>query len=265
MALRPARRARPAQAARRLPLTNRIVSLVPSITELVCELGLAGELVGRTGFCMHPEGALKAIPKVGGTKSVNLKKIRALAPTHVIVNVDENRKETADALAGFVPNVIVTHPLAPLDNLALYRRIGIELGRPREAEALCARFENALREVRKREFRQRNVLYLIWKDPWMTVSRDTYVSRTLALFGLQTLPEPADARYPEITLREPWLRDIELVLLSSEPYRFREKHLGEIRTALNKPSFLIDGEMTSWYGSRAIQGLRYLSRFAATL
>ncbi len=90
----------------------------------MCELGLADRLVGRTGFCIHPKEALKRIPKVGGTKSVHLKKIRELAPTHVIVNVDENRKETADALAQFVPNVIVTHPLAPLDNLALYRQIG---------------------------------------------------------------------------------------------------------------------------------------------
>jgi ABC-type Fe3+-hydroxamate transport system substrate-binding protein len=119
-----------------LPDLSRIVSLVPSITELVCELGLADQLVGRTGFCIHPKAPLKKVPKVGGTKSVNLEKIRALEPTHVIVNIDENRKETADALAAYVPNVIVTHPLAPLDNLALYRQIGKEFGKTREAEAL---------------------------------------------------------------------------------------------------------------------------------
>ena len=107
---------------------NRIVSLVPSITELVCELGLADQLVGRTGFCIHPKERLKKIPKVGGTKSVDVDRIRELAPTHVIVNVDENRKETADALARFVPNLIVTHPLAPLDNLALYRQVGNAFG-----------------------------------------------------------------------------------------------------------------------------------------
>ena len=243
----------------------RIVSLVPSITELVCELGLADQLVGRTGFCIHPKETLKKIPKVGGTKSVNLKKIRELAPSHVIVNVDENKKETADALAEFVPNLIVTHPLAPLDNLALYRRIGKTFGKEREAEALCTRFETVYESVVKKTFLKKGVLYLIWKDPWMTVSRDTYVSRTLALFGLQTLPESADARYPKISLEESWLRDVELVLLSSEPYRFREKHLDEIKNTLNKPAYLIDGEMTSWYGSRAIQGLRYLADFSASL
>ncbi len=235
---------------------NRIVSLVPSITELVCELGLADQLVGRTGFCIHPKEALKAVPKIGGTKSVNLKKIRELAPTHVIVNVDENRKETADALACFVPNLIVTHPLAPLDNLALYRRIGHAFGREREAEALCARFDSALQETRQLACKARNVLYVIWKDPWMTVSRDTYVSRMLQLFGMRTVPDKAQKRYPELkTLK---VKDAELVLLSTEPYRFRERHRVELETTLKKPVYLIDGEMTSWYGPRAIEGLRYL-------
>ena len=242
---------------------NRIVSLVPSITELVCELGLADQLVGRTGFCIHPKEALKKIPKVGGTKSVNLKKIRALAPTHVIVNVDENKKETADALAGFVPNVIVTHPLAPLDNLALYRQIGNAFGKQRAAEALCARFESAYKNVCEKKFKERAVLYLIWKDPWMTVSRDTYVSRTLALFGLQTLPVSADARYPKLNNLD--VKGTELLLLSTEPYRFREIHLREIGEKTGKPVHLVDGEMTSWYGPRAIAGLSYLAEFSSLL
>ena len=238
---------------------NRIVSLVPSITELVCELGLADQLVGRTGFCVHPTETLKKIPKVGGTKSVNLKKIRALAPTHVIVNVDENTRETADALAEFVPHLIVTHPLAPLDNLALYRRIGGVFGKQREAETLCARFESAYRNVLERKFKERKVLYLIWKDPWMTVSRDTYVSRTLRLFGMHTVPEKTPQRYPELDNLE--VPDAELILLSTEPYRFRESHRDELQTTLNKPVHIIDGEMTSWYGSRAIAGLEYLRQF----
>jgi ABC-type Fe3+-hydroxamate transport system substrate-binding protein len=242
---------------------NRIVSLVPSITELVCELGLADQLVGRTGFCIHPKDALRGIPKVGGTKTVNLKKIRALAPSHVIVNVDENRKETADALSGFVPNLIVTHPLAPLDNLALYRQVGSAFGREREAEELCSKFESSFRRIEEQAFPQRGVLYLIWKDPWMTVSRDTYVSRTLQLVGLRTVPEESGRRYPE--LADLAVPGADLVLLSSEPYRFNEQHRKELQSALGKPVHLIDGEMTSWYGSRAILGLRYLADFARSL
>jgi len=219
--------------------------------------------VGRTGFCVHPKQALAAIPKVGGTKSVNLRKLRSLAPTHVIVNVDENRKETADAIAEFVPNVIVTHPLGPLDNLALCRQIGDAFGKEREAEWLCGRFDAALRAVQAKKFERKKILYLIWKDPWMTVSRDTYISRTLALFGLQTFPESAEARYPVLADLRP--QGAEAILLSTEPYRFTDRHRDELHRRLGLPVFLVDGEMTSWYGPRAIAGLDYLSNFVKAL
>ena len=248
----------------------RIVSLVPSITELVCDLGLATRLVGRTGFCVHPRETVKAIPKVGGTKDVDVEALRALAPTHVIVNVDENRKETVDAIARFVPHVIVTHPVAPRDNLALYRLIGGIFGREREAEALCAGFEAALADVGRAaaDLPSERVLYLIWRDPWMTVSRDTYIARTLALVNWETVPERATARYPEIALDEATLAGVDLVLASSEPYMFRERHVAELAALpplAGKRVALIDGEMTSWYGSRAIAGLVYLPRFRHSL
>ena len=242
---------------------NRIVCLVPSITELLCDLGLAGQIVGRTGFCIHPRDIVRRIPKVGGTKSVNLDKVRALKPTHVIVNVDENEKPTAEAIAQFVPHVVVTHPLAPLDNLALYRKMGEVFSVKESAERLCAEFQAAYNTAVARTYPQRTVLYLICKKPWMTVTRDTYISRTLGLFGLKTVPENAEARYPELNDVE--MDAAELVLLSTEPYRFKEGHREELQVHLNKPVHLIDGGMTSWYGSRAIQGLRYLADFAASL
>jgi ABC-type Fe3+-hydroxamate transport system substrate-binding protein len=239
----------------------RIVSLVPSLTELVCELGLAGNLVGRTGFCVHPAEIVKGIPKVGGTKTVNLAKIRALAPTHVVLNKDENLRQTAEALAAFVPNLVVTHPLAPEDNLPLYRQFGAAFGKERAAEDLCARFETAFHAATSGKYPERKVLYLIWKDPWMTVSRDTYISRTLRLFGMHTLPETSDTRYPALPRLD--LQGVDLVLLSSEPYRFAERHRVEVAALTGKPALLVDGEMTSWYGPRAIAGLRYLGDFAA--
>jgi ABC-type Fe3+-hydroxamate transport system substrate-binding protein len=240
---------------------RRIVSLVPSLTELVCALGLGDELVGRTGFCVHPKETLRRIPKVGGTKDVNLAKVRALEPTHVVLNVDENRKETADELARFVPNLIVTHPLGPLDNLGLYRQFGRAFGREREAEALCARFQAAYDAAAAARRPERRVLYLIWKDPWMTVSRDTYISRTLELLGLRTVPESATERYP--TLQDLRAVDAELILLSTEPFPFREHHRIDIAGHTAKPALLVDGEMTSWYGPRAIAGLAYLREFTA--
>jgi len=207
---------------------------------------------------------------VGGTKSVNLGKVRALAPTHVIVNVDENRKETADAVAKFVPNVIVTHPLAPRDNLPLYRLIGGIFGRERDAETLCARFEDAFAATERAAagFAPQRVLYLIWRDPWMTVSRDTYIARTLALVNWETVPEHAATRYPEVALDARTLGGVDVVLASSEPYMFRERHVAELAAMpalAGKRVALIDGEMTSWYGSRAIAGLVYLPRFRHSL
>jgi ABC-type Fe3+-hydroxamate transport system substrate-binding protein len=215
--------------------------------------------VGRTGFCVHPKDVVRRIPKVGGTKTVNLEKIRSLEPTHVVLNMDENREETAEALGKFVPNLVVTHPLAPLDNLALYRQFGGAFGREREAEALRMRFQEAYDEAVAATYPEQRVLYLIWKGPWMTVSRDTYISRTLALFGLRTVPESAADRYPKLEdLRGV---DADLLLLSSEPYRFRERHLAEVAALTGKPALLVDGEMTSWYGPRAIAGLAYLRSF----
>jgi len=239
----------------------RIVCLVPSITELLCDLGLADRVVGRTGFCIHPRAAVKRIPKVGGTKDVDLDRIRELSPTHVIVNVDENRRETADALRGFVPHVVVTHPLAPRDNLDLYRLCGALFGRDAEAEALCERFETAyaVAEESGRGAPPRDVLYLIWKDPWMTVSRDTYISRMLALVGWRTLPADGEPRYPAVDIEAAAVRDASLVLLSTEPFMFRAHHVAEVHALTGKPVRLVDGEMTSWYGSRAIAGLAYLA------
>jgi len=249
--------------------TPRIVSLVPSITELLCDLGLAAALVGRTGFCIHPRETLRAVPKVGGTKDVDLEKVRALAPTHVILNVDENRQEAAQALRDFVPALIVTHPLAPLDNLALYRLIGGIFRREREADELCRRFESAyaILQAAADAFPSERVLYLIWKDPWMTVSRDTYVSRMLALVKWETLPLNAADRYPEVALEDRALAGASTVLLSSEPYPFREAHLAQVRARLPlaEKVALIDGEMTAWYGSRAIAALAYLARFRESL
>jgi len=245
----------------------RIVSLVPSLTELLCDLGLAPQLVGRTGFCVHPRAIVRRIAKVGGTKDVDIARIRALAPTHLIVNIDENEKPTVDELARFIPHVIVTHPLAPRDNLDLYRLFGGIFNCSARAEALCREFEQAFDAVAGacRHLPRQNVLYLIWRSPWMTVSRDTYISRTLALAGWDTLPAAAEARYPRLELDPALLTSVHHVLLSSEPYRFRARDVAALQklvpTTTHTRARLIDGAMISWYGSRAIQGLAYLRHF----
>jgi len=250
---------------RRFAGVPRIVSLVPSLTELVCDLGLVDCLVGRTGFCVHPREALRAVPKVGGTKDVKLERIRALAPTHVLVNMDETRRETVEALAAFVPHIVVTHPNTPQDNLALFALLGGIFG----AEAAAARLAEDLRAALDEAAALRatlpdeRVLYLIWREPWMTIARDTYIAATLAAVGWHTLPaveggETGAARYPAFDWDAPWLPDVERVLLSTEPYRFRAEHQPEVERVAARSALLVDGEMVSWYGSRAAAGLRWL-------
>ncbi|HEU4843803.1 MAG TPA: helical backbone metal receptor [Burkholderiaceae bacterium] len=240
----------------------RIVSLVPSLTELLCELGLAGRIVGRTGFCIHPAEVVQAIPKIGGTKDVNVDKIRKLAPTHLVVNIDENEKPTVDALAEFVPHIVVTHPNRPYDNVALARLMGGVFGADDRAAAWCAAFEQEYRELRAApKTRPQTMLYCIWQDPWMSVSRDTYIASMLAEIGWQ-VPDLGPERYPRFEWTPALLDGIDGVLLSSEPYRFTEAHCDALERQIGKPVLLVDGEMMSWYGSRALQGLRYLRQLA---
>ncbi len=251
----------------------RIASLVPSITELLVALGLREHLVARTGFCIHPAEAVADVPKVGGTKDVNLSKLRQLAPTHVIVNVDENRLETVEALREFVPEIIVTHPQGPADNLALLEQMrqhfGAVPGLASRCDELADELKLALERCRATPWPGERVLYLIWREPWMTVARNTYIARMLAEVGWQTWPaveggETGAARYPALTGEEPWLAQIDRVLLSSEPYRFDARHVSEANKLCPQARVqLVDGELLSWYGPRAAAGLDYLRALAA--
>jgi ABC-type Fe3+-citrate transport system substrate-binding protein len=244
----------------------RIVCLVPSITELLCHLGLAAQLVGRTGFCIHPAGAVAAIAKVGGTKDVNIDKIRRLQPTHVIVNIDENTRATADALRAFVPHLVVTHPCAPRDNLALARLMGGIFGKEDEAERWCGQFERALAALHALPpGPRRTVLYCIWRDPWMAVSSDTYIARMLGELDWQVAQLAGPARYPAFTWDDALLGQVDAVLLSTEPYRFTDAHVDELARDIGKPVLLVDGEMMSWYGSRALAGVEYLQELRREL
>ena len=253
-------------------MNTRIASLVPSLTELVVALGLGPRLVARTGFCIHPAAVVRDVPKVGGTKAVNLERLRRLAPTHVLVNVDENRHDIVPALHEMGAQVIVTHPCGPEDNLALVDQLaavfGHEPGVHDRARVLREALQHELGETRGEEsllpgLRCR-VLYLIWHDPWMTVARDTYLSRMLARIGWHT--EPAldggprgAARYPVVRGDEPWLAQVERVLLSSEPFLFKDRHLALAQALCPQARVQrVDGELLSWYGPRAVPGLRYL-------
>ncbi|KAA1015060.1 ABC transporter substrate-binding protein [Paraburkholderia panacisoli] len=250
----------------------RIVSLVPSITETLFALHLDGQIVGRTGFCVHPRDKVRAVRKVGGTKAVNLDAVRALRPTHLIVNIDENERDTVEQLRACVPHIVVTHPQTPQDNLALYALLGAIFDCDQQAQRLSEMLEDRLRAAATHAFTAQSVLYLIWREPWMTVARDTYIAAMLRLVNWRTLPDvqggaAGAARYPTLDFdAAPWLAGVDRILLSSEPYRFTSTHrdaLARDPRLAGKRIELIDGEMVSWYGVRAIEGVDYLMRRAS--
>jgi len=252
-------------AAERGPF--RIVSLVPSITELLFDLGLGASVVGRTSYCVHPASEVASIPSVGGTKKIKIRCLAALRPTHVVVNVDENRQEMAATISALGARVVVTHPLVPEDNRMLFHLLGTLFDRGSEAERLTQRFQESLDRVREgaADFPNRRVLYLIWRDPWMTVSRETYISGMLRLIGWDTVPASSASRYPTVEAAEAHRERVDLVAFSSEPYAFGRGDMEEFTREFGIPMermVAVDGELISWYGSRAARGLDYLLEVA---
>lgn len=244
----------------------RIASLVPSLTELMFALGLGPHVVARTRFCTHPAEAAESVTSVGGTKKVKMARLLGLEPTHVLVNIDETPKPLAEELAAAGIRVIVTHPIDPLDNLSLYALFGHVFRRQAAAEELSSRFRQAYRRLTATAWPPALVLYLIWSDPWMTISRETYIARMLALVGWQTVPAAASVRYPAVDPADPAWLAADRILFSTEPYPFSEATIAEfrqVRPDIAADLLLIDGEMLSWYGSRAIAALDYLAGYAA--
>jgi ABC-type Fe3+-hydroxamate transport system substrate-binding protein len=251
---------------RRFGSGARIASLVPSLTETLFGLGLGDSVVARTAFCVHPRDRVRRVPKVGGTKDPDLSRLRALAPTHLLVNVDENRREDVDAARAFVPHVIVTHPATPEDNARLLRLLGSAFDRDDEASALVEAFAQAQARLADavRALPRERVLYLIWRRPWMTVSPGTYVANTLAAAGWDVVPV-GSRRYPLVADDDAAWADADRILLSTEPYAFIARDVEALARATGKPVHLVDGEWTSWYGVRASAGLDALAALRASI
>jgi len=235
----------------------RIVSLVPSLTELCFDLGLGPQMVGRTDFCISPPGKVEAIPSMGGPKSVDAEAFRAACPTHVLISPEENARDILPLIAAAGAEAVLVHPLAPADNRDLFARFGALFDRAEEASALIRRLDAALAEAA--EVRARTpeiaVLPLIWKDPWITVGRSTYAAAMLDAVGLAVVP-PEDGLYPRIDNLAHAAAAAEWVLLATEPYLFDETHAAALRTELGTPHVcLVTGESIAWYGSRVLAAL----------
>ena len=235
---------------------ERIISLVPSQTELLYALGVGDKVVGQTVFCIHPEEGFKTTTKVGGTKKVKYDVIAELKPDLIICNKEENTKEIVETLAKSYP-VWVSDIYNLKDNSEMILKIG----------NLVDQFPKALEIVKEIEknfsylmFEQKKqCLYLIWKDPYIAVASNTFIHEMLGYAGFENCLSHKK-RYPEIDIETMKGLDPEVVLLSSEPYPFAEKHMAELQLIYPKADIkLVDGEMFSWYGSRIAHAPEYFA------
>lgn len=239
----------------------RIVSLVPSQTELLHSLGLEQEVVGITKFCVHPKEWHQTKERIGGTKNVNLQKVRSLQPNLVIANKEENTREQIEELAEEFP-VWVSDVNTLGEALEMIRQIGAIVHRKAAAETLASAIQTAFDKL-VIPAKKLRIAYLIWKDPYMTVGGDTFIHHLLQKAGFQNVFSSLQ-RYPVITVEE--LQDVncDLLFLSSEPYPFQQNHLAELQDLLPAIRILlVDGELFSWYGSRLLQAPAYFQKLQA--
>lgn len=237
---------------------RRIVSLVPSLTETVCELGLRAELVGATKFCVEPKGLHHACALVGGTKDPDLAQIAALKPTHVLVNEEENKPAHIAELARSYPT-LATFPKSPRDVPAMLAAMGDFLAVAPAAARLAQEIERELEILDEGTRVKRQAVYYIWREPYMVCADDTYIAAMMRLYGYENAVKDAATRYPELTVPEAKALKPDVLLLSTEPYPFRkrdvERLLGEWG---DRPPLIMkaDGRLFSWYGSATLQALR---------
>lgn len=235
---------------------SRIVSLVPSLTELLFDLGLGDSVVGRTRFCIHPKKKIDKIPIIGGTKNPQPDKIRELNPDLIIANKEENRKEDVEELQKNF-DVMVTEIDTIGEALFAIHDIGWTCGAQEQAKKLISDIQQELERVP--DVPQLTAAYFIWRDPWMSVGHDTYIHSVLSHWNLENVYSD-QIRYPKTSLHELTLKKPELILLSSEPYPFKEKHIAEVsRFCPGTDVFLVNGEWFSWYGSRMLKSFRQLN------
>ena len=236
----------------------RVVSLCPSLTETLVEIGVVP--VGATRYCLRPREILRKVPKVGGTKNPDLDRIRILAPDLVLANAEENRAEDLAALRREFA-VHVSCPTTVAEVPKTVREVGGAVGRADAAERLAAEIEAAIPAPRSPAFRY---VYFVWKDPWMTVSGDTYVSDLLRHAGGMNAFSGEKIRYPEITPARVRAAAPDVLFFPSEPFPFSEGHRAAIEAAFGRstPIEFVDGDDCCWHGARTRQGLALMSGLA---
>lgn len=237
---------------------KRIISLVPSQTELLYDLGLADEVVGQTLFCIHPKKQHENKPRVGGTKKIQFDKIRNLKPNLIIGNKEENEQNQISELQQEFP-VWMSDIKNLNDALQMITSIGEITNRVEQAATLNQSIQTAFTGLNKRDsVTPEKVLYLIWRQPFMAAGTDTFISNMIEQIGWKNVV--GKTRYPELTPEQIALLDPDIILLSSEPYPFKNEHIAELKMICPGAHVrLTDGEMFSWYGSRLLKAADYFS------
>jgi ABC-type Fe3+-hydroxamate transport system substrate-binding protein len=235
---------------------KRIVSLVPSQTELLFDLGLDKEVVGITKFCVHPQIWFRNKKRVGGTKTVSINTVKTLQPDLIIANKEENTKEQIEELAATFPTWV--SDIQTIDGgVKMIREVGKLVDRSELAEKIANEISDGFSKLNKVSAPKR-VAYFIWRKPWMVAGGDTFISNMIEQIGWTNVLADR-SRYPEIKLEELTSLNVDAILLSSEPYPFKDAHIVEIKAALPGVEVqLVDGEMFSWYGSRMRLAAGYL-------
>jgi ABC-type Fe3+-hydroxamate transport system substrate-binding protein len=249
------------QLGREIEITEspkRIISLVPSQTELLFDLGLDKEVIGITKFCVHPGEWFRNKTRIGGTKTVKVDMIASLQPDLIIANKEENVKEQLEQLEKIAPVWISDIQDIP-GAFHMMQSIGMITGKKLETTALIDQIKKDFNSLEEQQSKNKTrAAYLIWKDPYMAAGGDTFINDMMQLAGWQNVLSRT-MRYPLITIDELKAKNTELLLLSSEPFPFKQKHIDELKAQLpGVKIILVDGEIFSWYGSRMKYAAEYL-------
>ncbi|MEX0778909.1 MAG: helical backbone metal receptor [Balneolales bacterium] len=236
----------------------RIVSLVPSLTEMLFDFDLQDQLIGRTRFCKRPANKVKGIPVIGGTKNPNIDKIKLLQPDFVLANKEENRKEDIEELQS-IAQVYVTDIKTVDDAMASIHQLGKVLEREKQAEKILTDIKAEIENISSAK--PVSAAYFIWRNPWMSIGGDTYISDVMRRWGLVNV-FASEQRYPQVNLEELKGAAPEYILLSSEPFPFKQKHVQEMREIFPGSNVvLVDGQVFSWYGSRMAEAFHSLNQW----
>ncbi len=238
-------------------LPKRIISLVPSQTELLGSLGLEDEVIGITKFCIHPEDWFRNKTRIGGTKSLNIEKIKTLKPDLILANKEENNKQEIEELKQFFP-VWISDIKTIQDAFQMILQIGEIVRKQEQALGLVSKLKSDFDSINFSK--SRRAAYLIWNKPTMVAGGDTFINSMMNLAGFENVFNH-ETRYPEKSIQELVEARPEIVLLSSEPFPFKEKHIRAFQSFLpNTQIKLVDGELFSWYGSRMLHAVPYFQK-----